>query len=87
MGANAAWMTKKVIDNSYEVLAIEFLAILQAVDALDNRAQLSTLSHQHYEALRSIVPVFQEDFVKHNDIRNIKEYLVNHRVGFDENGS
>jgi len=87
MGANAAWMTKKVIDNSYEVLAIEFLAILQAVDALGNRAQLSTLSHQHYEALRSIVPVFQEDFVKHNDIRNIKEYLVNHRVGFDENGS
>lgn len=86
MGANAAWMTNNVIDNSYEVLAVEFMAILQAVDALDNRAQLSTLSQQHYEALRAIVPVFKEDFVKHNDIRYIKYYLMMHPVGFNGNG-
>ncbi len=29
MGANSALMTKKVIDNTFEVLAIEFLTIIQ----------------------------------------------------------
>src|ERR1700743_2153589 len=35
MGCNAALMTKRVIDNSFEVLAIQLMTILQAIDYLD----------------------------------------------------
>ena len=35
MGCNAALMTKKVIDNSFEVLAIQMMTVLQAIDYLE----------------------------------------------------
>ena len=37
MGCNAALMTKKVIDNSFSVLAIQLMTILQAIDYLGCR--------------------------------------------------
>ena len=52
MGTNAALMTKKVIDNSYQVLAIEMISILQAVDYLDIKDRLSSYSLSKYEDLR-----------------------------------
>ena len=41
MGCNAALMTKKVIDNSFEVLAIQLMTILQAIDYLECADRLS----------------------------------------------
>ena len=46
MGANAALMTKKVIDNSFEVLAIQMMTVLQAVDYLEC-ASLIIFKNQH----------------------------------------
>ena len=46
MGTNAALMTKKVIDNTYQVLAIEMIAILQAIDFLEIKEKLSTYSRK-----------------------------------------
>jgi len=44
MGTNSALMTKKVIDNTFEVLAIEFLTIIQAVDYLKIKNKLGKQS-------------------------------------------
>ena len=41
MGCNAALMTRKVIDNSFEVLAIQMMTVLQAVDYLECQDRLS----------------------------------------------
>src|SRR5690606_7475646 len=41
MGTNAAWLTKRVIDNSFEVLSIEILTLVQAVDYLNCYDSLS----------------------------------------------
>src|SRR6185369_7227630 len=40
MGCNAALMTRKVIDNSFDVLAIQTLALVQAIDYLKCQTRL-----------------------------------------------
>ena len=44
MGCNAALMTKRVIDNTFEVLAIHLMTILQAIDYMECQNRLSTVS-------------------------------------------
>ncbi|HPT04809.1 MAG TPA: aromatic amino acid ammonia-lyase, partial [Bacteroidales bacterium] len=52
MGTNAALLTRRVINNTYQVLAIEMMTILQAIDYLGFHDKLSTYSRKRYEALR-----------------------------------
>ena len=61
MGCNAANLTRKVIENSFEVLAIEMAAILQAIDYLDCTSRLSSYTKAIYETIREIIPVQVED--------------------------
>jgi len=75
MGTNAALLTHKVTENAFEVLAIELLAIMQAVDFLNIEAKLSNETSKIYKALRLIAPVFTEDAVKYPAIRQLKSYL------------
>ncbi|MEI6436341.1 MAG: aromatic amino acid ammonia-lyase [Bacteroidota bacterium] len=82
MGTNAALMTKKVIDNTYQVLAIEMIAILQAIDFLQIRDRLSSYSLCKYEDLRKIVPMFSEDTIKYHDVRNIITYITENKPQF-----
>jgi histidine ammonia-lyase len=83
MGTNAALMTKRVIDNTYQVLAIEMISILQAIDFLKIRDRLSSYSLSKYEDLRKIVPMFTEDTVKYHDIRNIVNYIMENKIQFE----
>jgi histidine ammonia-lyase len=82
MGTNAALMTKKVIDNSYQVLAIEMIAILQAIDYLEIKDRLSSYALSKYEDLRKIVPKFTEDTIKYKDIQNIEQYIMENKPQF-----
>jgi histidine ammonia-lyase len=75
MGTNAALLTRKVIDNTFQVLAIEMITIIQAIDYLDIRDKLSTCTRIRYDELREIIPVFREDTVKYHDIRIVMDYL------------
>jgi len=75
MGCNAALMTKKVIDNSFEVLAIQLMTILQAIDYLECRDRLSAISRSTYDEVREIFPKFIEDLPKYKDLCRVKEFL------------
>ncbi len=75
MGTNAAIITKQVIDNAYNVLAIEMIALLQAVDYLNYYDKLSSHTKTLYNKLRKIVPAFVEDTPKYEEIAKISEYL------------
>lgn len=75
MGCNAAMMTKKVIDNSFEVLAIQAMAILQAIDFLDCSDRLAITSKNFYEALRNLVPTIQDDQPRYMEQKKVKDYL------------
>lgn len=81
MGTNAALMTKKVIENTFEVLSVEFLAIIQAVDYLKYESKLSKPSKDIYEKLRKIVPVFVEDTPKYEELAAIKQFLETNNPG------
>ena len=80
MGTNAALMTRRVINNAYQVLAIEMMTILQAIDYLGFHDKLSTYSRKRYEALRAIVPSFSEDTIKYKDIQSIIKYLLENKL-------
>jgi len=77
MGCNAALITKKVIDNSFEVLAIQMMTILQAIDYLDCVPRLSSATKSLYTTVRKIFPKFIEDTPKYKDIEKIKSYFEN----------
>lgn len=77
MGANAALLTRKVIDNTFEVLAVELLAILQAVDYLKICDKLSTATKAAYFELRAIVPIFEEDSVISTSLHTLRDFIRN----------
>jgi histidine ammonia-lyase len=77
MGTNSAMIAKRVIDNAYQVQAIEMIALLQAVDYLKVEDRLSETTSRYYKQLRALAPVFVEDSPKHLDIERVRDYLFN----------
>jgi histidine ammonia-lyase len=75
MGCNAALMTKKVIDNSFEVLSIQMMTVLQAIDYLECVPRLSSKTRNIYTEIRKIFPKFIEDKPKYKDLEKIKKYF------------
>ncbi len=75
MGTNSALMANKVIDNSFEVLAIELISLLQAIDYLEYQDKLSPATSSVYQTLRKIVPVFRNDSPKYNEIRRVTKHI------------
>ncbi|WP_322518632.1 HAL/PAL/TAL family ammonia-lyase [Chitinophaga sancti] len=78
MGTNAALLTQKVIENTFEVLAIQVMTMLQAVDYLNCQDKLSSFSHLIYQEVRAFFPKFIQDSPKYKDAKRIKEYLLQH---------
>lgn len=77
MGCNAALMTKRVIDNSFEVLSIQLMTLLQAVDYLECSSRLSSGTRSLYNDARKIFPKFIEDLPKYKDLERVKGFLEN----------
>ncbi len=75
MGTNAATICGKVVENTYQVLAIELLSIVQAVDALNFESKLSSQSQSIYKQIRGIVARFEKDSIMYKDLLKIKHYL------------
>jgi histidine ammonia-lyase len=76
MGCNAALMTKKVIDNSFDVLTIQAVTILQAIDYLKCQDKLSPATHTVYTAIRKIFPKFIEDAPRYEEQEKVKNWLL-----------
>lgn len=77
MGCNAAFMTRKVITNTFDVLAIQCIALMQAIDYLKCHQRLSTATHRLYDEVRAIMPAFVEDEPKYQAMLRIRNYLIN----------
>jgi histidine ammonia-lyase len=85
MGCNAALMTKKVIDNSFTVLSIQLMTIVQAIDYLSCQERLSPITQSVYTAIRNIFPVFKEDLPKYKELQKIRVYLEESEMPFSFN--
>ena len=75
MGTNAALITKKVIENAFEVLSIHAIAITQAIDQLKLAKKLSPVSQKIYAEIREICPVITEDRTSYKTIKELNTYL------------
>ena len=75
MGANAALLTKKVIDNSFEVLSIQLMSLAQAIDYAGCQSKLAPITLSVYDNVRKIFPKFVDDHPKYKEQQKVKEFL------------
>jgi histidine ammonia-lyase len=75
MGCNAALLTKKVIDNSFEVLSIQLMSVAQAIDYSRCQSKLAPLTASVYKRIREIFPSFTDDQPKYKDLERLKGLL------------
>ena len=80
MGTNSALMAKTIIENSFQVMSIHFMAIAQAVDYLKIQPKLSPKTAKIYAEVRKIFPLFIEDKPMYKDIEKLVEYLKNREL-------
>ena len=80
MGTNSALIAKRVVENSYQVIAIHFMAIAQAIDSLKIQDQLSSKTGAIYKEIRAFFPVFIEDTPKYKEIERMQEYLKTKKI-------
>lgn len=75
MGTNSALLCKRVLDNSYQIISILFMAIAQGIDYLNIADSLSPHSHHIYREIRNIFPKFTGDKPHYKEIEQLTEYL------------
>jgi histidine ammonia-lyase len=80
MGTNSALLAKKVIENTYQVLSIELLSLVQAIDSLGVENRLSSPTKKTYRQIRNIVPKFEADTIKYIEIKRIKDYISSNLI-------
>ena len=84
MGCNAALMTKKVIENAFEVLAIQMITVLQAIDYADCVEKLSPATKEVYIAIRKIFPKFVDDKPRYRELKQVVAHFRQNPVVFFE---
>ena len=80
MGTNSALLASKVIENTYQVLAVQFLTIIQAVEYLGNQDKMSSYSQSIYRRLRELVPAFTKDTVMNEKTFLVRDYIKNNHL-------
>ena len=84
MGTNSALIAKTVIENSYQVMSIHFMALVQAIDYLKIQDKLSPQTRAIYNEIRAFFPVFSDDTPKYKEIEQMKHYLMNKKLNYCE---
>lgn len=77
MGTNAAVICRKVIENAFEVLTIEAITIVQAIEYLGFQDKISSATKELYDEIRKIIPAFSNDMVMYPYLQEVKNYLKN----------
>lgn len=77
MGTNSALLTAKVIENAFEVLAIELMAIVRGIEILGYTDKVSPATAKLYTEVKQIFPSFADDKALYPYVQQIKEYLMN----------
>jgi histidine ammonia-lyase len=79
MGMTAALKLKQIVENTRNVLAIEAMAVAQAIDFL---APLKTSKHGQaaHAAIRSVCPTMEKDRVMYGDLSRIADLIASGRI-------
>jgi len=85
MGFNSAQIAGTVVSNTFEVLAIEAAAIIQAIDYLKCEDKLANSTRDIYLTLRSIFPVIVEDKPQFENLATLKRYMQSTNIQIIKN--
>ena len=75
MGTNSALLCKQVVENCFQVMAIQYIALAQATDCLKIADKLCPTSRRVYDKVREIIPLFIEDTPFYKEIAAVENYL------------
>jgi histidine ammonia-lyase len=81
MGTNAASACARVIENSFEVLAVHGLALVQAIGMREIQDRLSPATRWMWDELSVLAPPFTEDYPSTQRLHAIKAWLMETEVG------
>jgi len=75
MGTNSALLCKRVLDNGFQVFAIQYVALAQAVDCLGIADRLAPASRKAYDAVRAILPARVKDEPFYGPLAEVENWL------------
>lgn len=81
MGTNAALICAKVIENTFEILSVHALAIIQAISIKNFQEKLSPATRWMYDELSALAPPFVEDTPSNERLLKVKMWLMETEVG------
>lgn len=81
MGFNAARIARDVIQNTFEVIGIEAIAVIHAVEALNQETKLSSFNRKIFNELKSKFKLIRDDRPTYNDQKELVNYLQNNKPG------
>jgi histidine ammonia-lyase len=79
MGMTAALKLKRVVENTRNVLAIEAMAVAQAIDFL-SPLKTSKRGQAAHAAIRSVCPTMEKDRVMYGDLARISELIASGKI-------
>lgn len=78
MGTNTALLCRQVIENTWQVMSILFIALAQATDCLDIAAKLAGATRNIYKDIRAMMPSRVDDKPFYEDMAAMEKYLKSH---------
>ncbi|WPR75890.1 aromatic amino acid ammonia-lyase [Algoriphagus sp. NG3] len=81
MGTNSALMAERVINNTFEVLSVQLLAIAQAIDIDQSYVKLSSASQRLYDFVREEADAIKEDKPNYEALARLKAKLLQSKEG------
>jgi len=78
MGMNTALKTKQIIENSYGILGIEFIAAAQAIDFRDYK--VGRVTQAAHRAVRKVVEHLDVDRPLFRDHNNMMQAVKNRQI-------
>jgi histidine ammonia-lyase len=77
MGTNSALITRTVIDNAFQVMAIHIMAVCQSIDLLEEseRELLSSNTVKIFNAVREKAPFVKEDGIPSGVIHEVCDFI------------
>lgn len=79
MGMNSASITKKVIDNAFQVMSIHLIAVYKAYSMLssDEQNSMSSKSKQTFSSLSEVITLSSEDKPFSEDVKLVEQFIRN----------
>jgi histidine ammonia-lyase len=77
MGTNGAMMTRHVIENGFQVMAIQIMAVCQAIDLLseEEREKLGSKTQKLFNMVRKLAPAVTDDVPQADNIHKVTDLL------------